>query len=401
MVHFLVSLYKAFALVCFKMQKEPVVFFPRINALRFLAAFAVIITHIELIKGAFGHKDIWKHPIIFNLGGLGVYFFFVLSGFLITYLLLVEKHTYQKIKIKDFYIRRLLRIWPLYYLVIIIGFFVLPHFTSIQIPYLKNVVENSFCQNLILYLIMLPNVAYSMYSAFPHIGQAWSIGVEEQFYIIWPWIIAKSRSVLKTLIFIIGLLISIKVVVLLLGSFYRAEDWYTHLKSFVAMTKFESMAIGGIGAYLLQQKKEAIPGLVYNSFTLNVCILLIPVLIYITPSFLQDGIHIAYSLIFLVIILNVVSDKKLWLNLENRTADFLGRISYGLYMYHLMIIPIVVFILGKFKNELGDLWFNVLLYSITLSVTILIASLSYLYFESFFIKLKSKFSPVHSKVSKD
>lgn len=383
------------------LQKEPVVFFPRINALRFVAAFAVIITHIELIKGAFGYKDIWKNPIIFNLGGLGVYFFFVLSGFLITYLLLVEKEIYQKIKVKEFYIRRLLRIWPLYYLVISIGFFVLPHFPSIQIPYLKNVVENSFYENLSLYLIMLPNVAYSIYSAFPHIGQAWSIGVEEQFYIIWPWIVSRSKSLFKTLLFIIALLIAIKIVVLLLSNFYRDESWFKHLKSFIAMTKFESMAIGGMGAYFLQQKKETIPDLLYNSFTLNACILSIPVLIYITPAFLQDGIHIVYSMIFLVIILNVVSEKKLWLNLENKAADFLGRISYGLYMYHLMIIPIVIFFLGKFKLELNDIWFNILLYVLTISITIFVASVSYLYFESFFIKLKSKFSPVHSKVSKD
>ncbi len=383
------------------MKQEPVVFFPRINALRFMAALAVIITHIELIKGAFGHKDIWKNPVIFNLGGLGVYFFFVLSGFLITYLLLVEKENYTKIKIKDFYIRRLLRIWPLYYLVISIGFFLLPYFPSIQIPYLKNVVENSFYQNLLLYMIMLPNLGYSIYSAFPHIGQAWSIGVEEQFYIIWPWIVAKSRSLLRTLVFIFFFLIAIKIIVLLLGNYYRTEAWYIHLKSFIAMTKFESMAIGGIGAYFLQQKKEAIPGLVYHSLTFNVSILLIPILIYVTPNFLQDGIHIVYSLIFLVIILNVASTKKLWLNLENKTLDFLGRISYGLYMYHLMLIPIVVVFLGKFKTDLSDLWFNVLLYLLTLGSTILIASLSYLYFESFFIRLKSKFSPVHSKVTKD
>jgi peptidoglycan/LPS O-acetylase OafA/YrhL len=185
------------------------------------------------------------------LGGLGVYFFFVLSGFLITYLLLAEKEKYGTISIKQFYARRILRIWPLYYLILILGFFILPQFVSFKIGYLQNSFEQHFYPNLILYLFILPNLAFSIYPAVPNIGQAWSIGVEEQFYIIWPIIIAKSKSVLKTLLIITTVLILTKVIVLFMGYFFQDTEWYKPLKLFVAMSKFECMTIGGLGAYFL------------------------------------------------------------------------------------------------------------------------------------------------------
>src|SRR5688572_30760956 len=96
------------------------VFFKGLNGLRFFAALAVIITHVELMKGVFGLPSYWQEPFFFDLGGLGVYFFFVLSGFLITYLLLVERRQIGRISIKKFYVRRILRIWPLYYFIMVL-----------------------------------------------------------------------------------------------------------------------------------------------------------------------------------------------------------------------------------------------------------------------------------------
>ena len=148
---------------------EKRIYFSGINSLRFIAALAVIITHIELLKGVFGFKNYWKNPIIFNLGGMGVYFFFVLSGFLITYLLLVEKEKQRHIKIKDFYIRRILRIWPLYYLIVVIGFFILPRFEMFHISYLQNSFSENFITNVILYILILPNLAFSLFPAVPNI----------------------------------------------------------------------------------------------------------------------------------------------------------------------------------------------------------------------------------------
>lgn len=104
------------------------VHFPGLNGLRFIAALSVIIGHVELIKLDYGIYN-FKNTIPFytnTAGHLGVVLFFVLSGFLITYLLLVEKDKYGKVAVKKFYIRRVLRIWPLYFLILVIVFLLFP-----------------------------------------------------------------------------------------------------------------------------------------------------------------------------------------------------------------------------------------------------------------------------------
>ena len=99
------------------------VYFPNLNGLRFIAAFLVILSHLEWIKMTEGMENYASAPFIKNLGSLGVSLFFVLSGFLISYLLLQEKKDTGDISIKNFYVRRILRIWPLYYITVILAFF--------------------------------------------------------------------------------------------------------------------------------------------------------------------------------------------------------------------------------------------------------------------------------------
>ncbi len=375
-------------------ENEKRIYFSGINALRFIAALAVIISHIELLKGVFGFKNYWQNPIIFNLGGMGVYFFFVLSGFLITYLLLVERKKYSRIKIKDFYVRRILRIWPLYYLIVIVGFFILPKFDIFHISYLEESFKSNFTENLILYVLILPNLAFSLFPAVPNIGQAWSIGVEEQFYLVWPWIISKSKNILKTLLVIIISLFLLKVGVLILGKIYNGAAWYGPLKLMVAMSKFECMAIGGIGAYFLFSKSTILK-ICHHKYILVLSILAIPLLIYITPNSLQDGIHIVYSILFLIIILNI-SNNTLKLNFENRLFNYLGKISYGIYMYHFMIIPVVLSMIKSNYHMGSEMAINVLIYSAVIIITICISGISYHFIERPFINLKSKYSPIKS-----
>lgn len=382
------------------MNHKPItnrIYLPGLDALRFFAAFAVIVAHIELLKQQLDVENNYEFILRLNLGGLGVYFFFVLSGFLITYLLMHEKERTGAIAIKKFYIRRLLRIWPLYYFVTLLGMFVLPHFEMMNIPWLQQFYEPNWNSNLILFLLMLPNVALAFMPAVPHIGQLWSIGVEEQFYLLWPVLFSKAKKVLVLILAGIFVILSLKVVYILAlkWNWLPSNDWTSGFKKLIAMSKFECMLIGAYGAYLLKTQKKQWLKIIYHPATLLITLLLMPFVSYYCPDALDDIVHLPYALLFLVVILNVSSNPKSFLKLETKIFNFLGQISYGLYMYHMMVVVFVIQITKKFF-EGGTIGFDIVVYLGAITLSILVAYLSYQFFEKPFLKLKEKFTIVSS-----
>ncbi len=380
------------------LNERPKVFFPGLNGLRFFAAAAVVITHVELLKDVIGLPNNWKNPLLFNLGGLGVYFFFVLSGFLITYLLLVEKEKSKTISVKQFYLRRIFRIWPIYYLLVFLAFFVFPHIPILHLDYFHRLLPMDFGLKLALFVFILPNLALAMYphASVPHVGHAWSIGVEEQFYLVWPWIVRKSNKLMRTIIYIgIGILI-FKIIVLLLYAKFPQVYWIQTVKEFVAMTKMECMVVGGVGACLVFQKDKKWLDIIFNPISQVLAFISIPLLIYFLPPFLQDGEHILFAFIFLVIIINAAVNPKSILKLENRMFNYLGTISYGMYMYHMFIVVLVIRLAPFFHIQQQSPFVNLYYYTASFVGTIGISSLSYFLFERYFIRLKNKFSVVLS-----
>lgn len=114
------------------------IYFKGLDGLRGIAAIAVVLGHIELIKQFFQLKNVYDRggPFFLYLGSLAVTFFFVLSGFLITFLLLKEKESKGTIAIRNFYLRRALRIWPVYYVLFVLGFLIVPRlvFPGLLVP---------------------------------------------------------------------------------------------------------------------------------------------------------------------------------------------------------------------------------------------------------------------------
>lgn len=420
------------------MQSGKGVYFPGLNALRFFAAGAVIITHVELIKyylrEVYGFKpywlDIWGkwhtgdqigeriiqstpfetilsheyiqwyHPLTAEAGPLGVLFFFVLSGFLITYLLFTEREVTGSISVRKFYVRRFLRIWPLYYFIVLIGFLVLPHFDVFITPKHSELISMSnaeFWQSFVLFMFIFPNLAMSIFGPFPNIGQLWSIGVEEQFYIGWPWLMKKANNHLRTVLLVIVGIILVKTIILAFDGILDPKYWDIVIR-FFAMTKLESMAIGSLGAWALFYKKERILQLVFHPVTQGIAYSGIPFLLYFTPAFMQNGIHLVYSLLFLVIIVNVSTNPKSWLKLEHPILHSLGKISYGLYMYHMLVIVAVIHVFAPMlpedsRNGVGA---GLLFYTASFTISIAISYLSYHLFESRFIRMKRRFTNVSS-----
>jgi hypothetical protein len=313
----------------FVVKKE---YFKGLDSFRFFAALAVFFTHVELIKKFTGFGSHWidpeeritkftvfqsvmakeidaLSPLIAYSSALGVVFFFVLSGFLITFLLLREKEQNNSIDIRKFYLRRALRIWPLYYLIFILGFFVLPYLDFFAVPGQDKFFQQNFWGNLMLYAFFMPNLAFSIFTtAVPNIGQSWSIGVEEQFYLLWPLLIRKSKNVLKSILWITGTIIALKGLLLLSFPFVKFE-YLIVLKKFLAMSKLECMALGGLGAYMLFNKKEELLSFVYKPLSQIIALISIPLLIYFIPTPFEDILHLLFSMSFLVIILNVAGNE--------------------------------------------------------------------------------------------
>ena len=377
-------------------MKNVNIYFPGLNGLRFFAALAVIITHVELLKDQLHIENYWSNKIIFNLGGLGVYFFFVLSGFLITYLLLAEKEK-GEISVKKFYMRRILRIWPLYYLIVILAFFIFPHIEYLHLPWLQSHFYENYWQQFFLFVFMLPNLALAMHPAIPHAGQLWSIGVEEQFYIVWPWVIKKSNNLVKNLVLIGSIIVVAKIIVVFLYKSHSDSEVFTIVKLLLAMSKIECMVIGSIGAYFTFFKKIDLNSLVYNKITQILSLTFIPVLILFTPDFLQDGIHLAFSVLFLIIILNVAFNDRSILTFKHKIFYHLGSISYGIYMYHMVVVVGVLQIFSSiFKDNKNGLTSNICYYVFSILITVCVSYISYHYFEKIFLKAKEKYTKVAS-----
>jgi len=368
------------------------IYFPNLNGLRFLAVLLVIVPHIEqhrLWLGMYNYCD--KFKFIGIMGKLGVVLFFVLSGFLITYLLLSEEHVFKTINIRKFYVRRFLRIWPLYFLIVIVGFAVLPNISLFTLKtFEKDVIFNDIELKLMLYLVFLPNLALPLLGKIPYISHTWSIGTEEQFYILWPLIIKyfkKNRLITMVLLIIIYVLLL----------FLFRSSWFISIFNTKIIARFwekfniDCMSIGGIIAYLLFKKSKLLK-LLMNVYFFYFTLI-------ITIIFLFIGLKIPYiqfeifAILFGIIILNFAANPKIKLSLESPVLVYLGRISYGLYMYHPIAIVFILYIL-----KTNGLEFDWLIYPLSLLMTILLSSLSYKYFETFFLKSKERFSRVLSGV---
>ncbi len=383
--------------------RTPKVFFPSLNGLRFIAAFVVIIHHLEQIKLFFGLPSLFfKWHFIKIVGELGVTLFFTLSGFLITYLLLAEKEKFGTVFVKEFYIRRVLRIWPLYYLIVGLGLFVLPHIPYFNIPVYTEGVHYKFGTKVFFYAILFPNLVSNLYAYMPFIAQSWSIGIEEQFYLMWPWIVKWSKKYLTVLLCIIFFILLITNLLYFFAD-HSPDISHTSTKTkmitlaykFFSLMRISCMAIGGIGAYFLFNLNMKVLRPIFSKLTqiVNLTIVLLMMLFGIELPFVN---HEFYALFFIVLILNLAANPKTLFNLEYKWLDYLGKISYSIYMWHGVAIIIGLHTARFFNPNLNDAFSNIVYYLTTFVVTFLLSTASYEWFEMRFLKFKHLFAKIQS-----
>lgn len=367
------------------------IYFKGLKFIRFFAASLVVVHHIEQFKCMFGLENSWTNGIIRNLGGKGVTLFFVLSGFLITFLLLKEKEKTNTINIKYFYIRRMLRIWPLYFLIIGSSLFIFPQFDFFKMDG-TSIIENHLIYILLLSVLILPNVTLFVYGPIPFSAQAWSIGVEEQFYLIWPLLIKYVKKISIVLIFIIGMLFVLQnsgvIIPKLIGKNVFSTAFLMNVSYFFRLFRIDCMAFGSIGALLVFHNSKILKYF-FNPVS-SFLILSFTVILIINPYKILFFENIIQSILFMALILNITSNNHCFYTVENKIFNKLGDISYGIYMYHPIICCIVIKLLGDRIN-------NFTLYFLIFAFTLLLAYLSYTIFEKKLIQIKSKkFAVIHS-----
>lgn len=375
----------------------PKVFFPGLNALRFFAAALVVVCHTEQQKEFWGLTN-YRSLIPPSIASSAVTFFFVLSGFLITFLLFKEKDKSGSIGIKNFYFRRILRIWPVYYLVIILAFVILPNLTIFYIPGLTNSVNQNFPNNFIFYLLFLPNIGHLLNLSVVYATQLWSIGVEEQFYLIWPVLIKKSTNYLRLLLIIILIFFLSRNAAAFLShnlSSASVSQAMTKINEFLIMTRIGSMAIGGLGAYYIYNNNSLFRALLINRVMEVLTVLVILLFGYKSVYIPYINIEI-YALLFCILIVNISCNPNSIFKLENSFWAKLGDISYGIYMYHLIAIGIVLFTMKQVNMQRFNFYENLLLHVSSQLLTYAIAYFSFKYFEKPFLSLKQKFVIIKS-----
>lgn len=362
-------------------------YFPNLNGIRCIAALLVVFHHLEQAKHAFGIASIYEVPIIQHAGRLGVGLFFVVSGFLITFLLLQERGSYGNIDAKKFYLRRGIRIWPVYFLIIGLSFFVFPHLELLNFPGTNEKLQIHATERLALVMLVLPNYAFVLYDLPYWCAQTWSIGVEEQFYYLWPWLIKYP----KKRIFTIVAFLAITVLLLFTGLHFLNESRETEnaiIGTFIGQFRIQTMALGGICAWLVYNDKNTILDFIFQK---NMQIIVYSLLLILFFSgFHFTGFLEVYAIFFSFLVLNVSCNPNSIISLENPVMNHLGKISYGLYIYHVFVIVLLINLLQKYAPGLTGGTYQFVVYLLTLICSVAVASLSYSYFEKPLLAYKDK-----------
>lgn len=369
--------------------KTPSTYLPELDILRFSAFFAVYIHHtlphsVENYQGKLApFAELIATSIV--AGRFGLDLFFALSAFLITRLLIIESDKTGAVDAKSFYMRRVLRIFPLYYFFVLLTIFVLPRSLGGEpLNFFHIFGYMFFAENWICTFFGLPDSSAAA---------LWSVSVEEQFYLAFPFLVmylgVKRIKALAIAFLVIAFLMRLMLffnnapidafgcntlarldpiaVGILLATLMRAN----RLKPVKRFSVRCLMLFAGIGGFLLVTKFLAWSG----SGAL---------LLYPTAAF-SSGL-----IIWAVINYEQCEMKKFALLI------YLGRISYGLYVYHLLAIraALILFV----YLSIAEKYFTVWVFVVGLIMTVLTALISYQFLEKPFLNIKKRFTHVESVI---
>lgn len=368
-------------------------YFPNFDAIRGIGAFVVFLVHLSSAQSLGGFKVFFKVPI---QDDIILVLFFAISGFLITYLLFTEKERYKDINLKKYFVRRILRIWPMYYLLIILSIFILP---SISFLHLESTKEFHFSKltnyDLICFFLILPNITLNYV---PFTTQTWSIGVEEQFYFIQPYI-NKYLNNKKTIVIVLLLIVFSSLIIffpLLIGGKYKELSPNVGLvvaKIYMSFSYFGCVAIGALTAVVYYYQDQKILKFIYSKFTQVFSYAFLAFMTVVHHKYKFEFDPRFYGATFAIIVLNMGTNPKNLINLDHKVFNYLGKISYSFYMLHILTIVIVMNLLVRFLGyNFESIFENIVFYTTSYAFTVFVSHLFFQYFEKPILGLKDKFS---------
>ena len=364
---------------------------PELDILRFFAFFAVFCHHAlphEYTAYAALHIWPWLGRLLAGaaaMGAFGVDLFFVLSSFLITELLLREKSLLGEVDVRSFYIRRVLRIWPLYFAFLFLAA-AMQWFVPGQHIGWRAAVGFSF----------LAGNWWIVFHGFPSsvIFPLWSVSIEEQFYLLWPAAVKRAGTVmmLGMAVFLLALA-NVTRLYLGLHHVWETQAWCNTL------VQLDPIAAGILIAVLLKGRAPTLGVRARASLAMAGIALLWAAAnffrIKADPLKLRDLLlgYPAMAAGASALLIAVLCGRPM---LEKSFLVYLGRISYGLYVFHVLALMCSDYLMPNFTVSAGRLALHGLL---ALTLTVALAAASYRWLETPFLKLKQRFTHVLSRAA--
>ncbi len=339
---------------------------PQLDAVRGIAILVVIL-HNEATKHL---PAVWG--TVFANGWMGVDLFFVLSGFLITGILIDTKGSPHYIR--DFYIRRCLRIWPLYYSLLLFMFVIVPLVRpqeAIEIFGERSQPWWSFPLFLQNFFVPIPQ------NAAGPLGVTWSLGIEELFYLVWPWAVRASsrRTLLWTMVVVVAMSPGLRLVLAWYGM-----DLYAN-----PFCRLDGLMAGALLASVVRMD-----GFRATAFVTPARMTLIVTALLALVAESADARWIAFSFVAIASMAFVylsLFDSHPWLKriLRSQFLIYTGTISYGLYLLHK--IPFAALESWEGSNE------SLAAFGVGLMLCYVVAFLSWHLLERPFLSLRRFFAP--------
>src|SRR5580704_4112306 len=353
-------------------------FFGSLDGLRALSILGVLWTHVWYVSGLEYYNRLQHYPVL-KMGAFGVDVFFGISGFLITTLLLRERSKNGRISLRDFYLRRSLRIWPLYYATL--GIYVL------LVIFLQRGTgrDRIFFHFLPGYLTF----TYTWFAGWAASGAvfnfAWSLSVEEQFYVVWALVLRILRGLLPAVVMILMIFLRLSVHFNVLQNFILKDSLLWRIAAGISVP----ICLGAILAQILHSEKgfRILRPILGSKWAAALWILLLLASLVPRQPFWQ---MIQWFLVAAVVGSCVIrEDNTLAPFLRFRPLAYIGLVSYGMYLLNTLVLDVV----NPAMNRIG-LRHPLLKFPVFVAATVLVAGISYRFFEAPFLRLKERFSKV-------